>query len=110
MAFPITARYKLRFRHTDTGLDPRFTRFRRLDTLADITPQPEIMELGGGDYAFDYTWLTKTDPDVDFEVDGGPSIPTEEVRYISDLLSVRDYVVQSSGGGGGGGSSSFSVG
>lgn len=103
MAFPITARYKLRFRHTDTGLTPSFLRYQNLATLAAILPQPAIYEIGGGDYYFDVTWATAADPDIDFEVDGGASIPTEEVRYISDVLSVRDYVVASSGGGGGGG-------
>jgi hypothetical protein len=106
--FPIVARYKLRFRQSDTGLTPTFLRFRRMDTLADLLPHPNIQELGGGDYYFDYTWVALTDPDVEFSVDGGASIPTEEVRYISDALSVRDYYTPSSGGGGG--SSAWTVG
>lgn len=109
MAFPTTARYKIRFRNSDTGLSPVFVRFQRLDTLAPIIPVPTIFELGNGDYYFEYTWTAATDPDVEFYIDGGASIPTEEVRFISDIISVRDFVVASSGGGGGG-SSSWSVG
>lgn len=99
MAFPILARYKLRFRHTDTGLAPVFLRYARFDTLAPIVPSPAIYEVGGGDYYFEVSWASAADPDIDFEVDGGPSIPTEEVRYISDVLSVRDFVVSATGGG-----------
>lgn len=110
MAFPVIARYKLRFRHTDTGLTPTFLRYQNLATLAAIFPAPPIYELGGGDYYFDVTWTAATDPDIDFEVDGGASIPTEEVRYISDVLSVRDFVVASSGGGSGGGGAAWTVG
>lgn len=110
MALPATARYLLRFRHTDVGLTPTFTRYARFDTLAAIVPQPTIYELGNGDYYFDVQWLTALDPDITFEVDGGASIPTEEVRYISDVLSVRDYVVSATGSGGGGGSSAWTCG
>ena len=90
MAFPTTARYFIRFRHSDTGLSPTFTYFKRADTLANLTP-PVISELQGGTYYFDYTFTLSTDPDVVFEVDGGASIPTEEVRYISDALSAKDH-------------------
>jgi hypothetical protein len=103
VAFPITARYKLRFRNSDVGLTPTFVRWRRFDTNQDVLPIPTINELGNGDYYFDFVWNASTDPDMDFCIDGGPSIPTEEVRYISDVLSVRDYVVSASGGGGSGG-------
>jgi hypothetical protein len=103
MAFPITARYKLRFRNSDVGLTPVFTRYQRFDNLAPILPHPTVIELGNGDYYFEVTWVAATDPDIDFAVDGGAAIPVEEVRYISGILSVRDYVVSSSGGGGGGG-------
>lgn len=109
MAFPLTARYKLRFRNSDTGLTPAFLRWQRLDTLQPVTPIPAIVELGNGDYYFEWTWISKIDPDIDFVVDGGPSIPTEEVRYVSDILSVRDYSVSASGGGGGG-TAAWSVG
>jgi hypothetical protein len=111
MAFPQTARYKIRFRHSDTGLTPTFTRFQRLDNFASILPVPTILELGNGDYYFDFVWTAATDPDVDFEVDGGPSIPTEEVRYVSGVLSVRAFVVASTGSGGsGGGGAAWTVG
>jgi hypothetical protein len=109
VGFPITARYKVSFRHSDTGLSPIFTRFRTLDTLQAILPQPSFVELGSGDYYFEFTWLTKNDPDIEYEVDGGDSIPTEVVRYVSSVISVRAFVTSATASGGGG-SSSFSVG
>jgi len=51
---------------------------------------PVVTELSNGRYYFDWTWSTSADPDIVFQVDGGPSIPTEEVRYISGGLSSRD--------------------
>lgn len=111
MAFPVTARYKLRFRHSDTGLTPGFTRYANFATGAAIVPAPAVYETGNGDYYFEVIWLTAADPDIDFEVDGGASIPTEEVRYVSSVVSVRDYVVATSGGGGsGGGGAAWTVG
>lgn len=93
MAFPSTARYFLRFRHSDEGLSPSFETegcyFKRADTLVALTP-PAIYEVGGGTYYFDWTFATATDPDVVFAADGGAAIPTEEVRYISDTISPRD--------------------
>lgn len=102
VAFPIVARYFIRFRHSDTGIVPVFTFFKKTSDYSDLG-QPAISEVGGGVYAFDYTWVSSIDSDVVFEVDGGASIPTEEIRYVSDVISVRDYIVSSSGGGGGGG-------
>lgn len=116
MAYPIIARYFLRFRHSDTNLLPTFTFIKRSDTMADLTPGqiPVIQEVGGGVYYFQWAWQAKTDPDITFEVDGGPSIPTEEVRYISDVISVRDYLALAGGGGSGGtgsgGGAAWSVG
>jgi hypothetical protein len=97
MGFPVTKRYFLRFRHTDTGLTPVFTYFNNASSFAPIT-SPTINEvngvgLGNGSYYFDYLYSTKTDPDVVFEVDGGASIPTEEIRYISDTISPKDAYV-----------------
>lgn len=105
MAFPITARYKLRFRHSDIGLSPVFLRYAIFSTGVAIVPPPVIYEIGNGDYYFEIIWLTADDPDIEFEVDGGDSIPTEEVRYISGVTTVRTFVVAStatSGGSGGG--------
>lgn len=90
MAFPITAKYFLRFRHSDTGLTPVFSFIKRADTMADVSA-PSISPVGNGTYYFQWTFNTKTDPDIVFEVDGGASIPTEEVRYIGDTISPRDY-------------------
>ena len=90
MAFPITSKYFVKFRHSDTGLTPAFTYYKRTDTLADVTPPP-IFELGNGTYYFDVTFNSFSDPDIVFEIDGGTSIPTEEVRYISDTVSPKDY-------------------
>jgi hypothetical protein len=89
MAFPYTPRYFVRFRHSDTGLSPTFTYYKRADTLVSITA-PSIYQVGGGTYYFEHQFLTQDDPDIVFEIDGGPSIPTEEVRYISDTISPRD--------------------
>ena len=111
MAFPTTGKYKLRFRHSDVGLTPVFTRYANFATGAAIIPSPAIHETGNGDYYFSVIWNAATDPDIDFEVDGGASIPTEEVRYISGVVSVRDYVVATSGGSGsGGGGAAWTVG
>lgn len=102
MAFPVTARYTIRFRHSDTGLTPSFLYFVRATDFVAVAA-PAISELGGGTYYFDWTWTAETDPDLVFEIDGGPAIPTEEVRYIGDMISARDYVLTATGGGGGGG-------
>lgn len=82
------ARYFLRFRHSDTGLAPIFTGgtfFKKASDLSLVTP-PGIGEVGNGTYYFDYSPTF----DIVFEVDGGASIPTEEVRYIADTLSPKD--------------------
>lgn len=92
--FPMTTKYFLRFRHSDTGLTPSFAAagcyFKRADTLANITP-PTVVEVAGGTYYFEHTWATAADPDIIFQVDGGASIPTEEVRYVADTISPRDF-------------------
>lgn len=82
------ARYFLRFRHSDTGLTPTFTFFKKASDLTVVTP-PAIGEAGFGTYYFDYTPTF----DIVFEADGGASIPTEEVRYISDTISPKDTYV-----------------
>jgi hypothetical protein len=82
------ARYFLRFRHSDTGLTPTFTFFKKASDLSNVTP-PSILELGSGTYYFDYTPTF----DIVFEVDGGASIPTEEVRYIADTITPKDAYV-----------------
>ena len=85
------ARYFLRFRHSDTGLAPVFTGgtfFKKASDLTLVTP-PAIGEVGNGSYYFDYTPTF----DIIFEVDGGASIPTEEVRYISDTISPKDIYI-----------------
>jgi hypothetical protein len=79
------SRYFLRFRHSDTGLTPTFTFFKKASDLLDETP-PSIVEVANGTYYFDYTPTF----DVVFEVDGGASIPTEEVQYISDVIGPKD--------------------
>jgi hypothetical protein len=89
---PYTARYFIRFRHSDTGLTPTFTYFKRSDTLVAVTA-PAVSEVGGGSYYFDYTFTTLDSPDIIFELDGGASIPTEEVRYVSDTISLKDNFI-----------------
>lgn len=93
MPFPVAARYFLDFRNSDTGLTPTFVFFQRADTFGATSPASPvggIIEKSNGRYYFDWTWAAKTDPDIVFEVDGGASIPTEEVRYIKGTLSPRD--------------------
>lgn len=80
------ARYFLRFRHSDTGLTPSFSFFKKASDLSVVSPAPPIVEVGSGTYDFDYSPTF----DIVFEVDGGVSIPTEEVRYISDTIGPRD--------------------
>jgi hypothetical protein len=63
-------------------------------TFTPVTP-PTIYEvngtgLGAGMYYFDWTFATKNDLDIVFNVDGGSSIPTEEIRYIKDVISPKD--------------------
>lgn len=91
MPFPVSPRYFLNFRNSDTGLTPSFLSFKNAATFANIAP-PSITEspAGGGTYYFDWTWTTTADADIVFEVDGGASIPTEEVRYIKATISPRD--------------------
>lgn len=82
------ARYFLRYRHSDTGLTPTFNFFKKASDLSNQAA-PAISELSNGTYYFDYAPTF----DVVFEVDGGASIPTEEVRYISDTIGPRDTYV-----------------
>jgi hypothetical protein len=102
MGFPYIARYFLRFRHSDSGLQPGWSYFKYADTTLDVEtndvdtgrtprPHPAIIELGGGTYYFDWEHQSADAPDIVFEVDGTTSIPTEEVRYISDTISPRDH-------------------
>lgn len=90
MAFPATTKYFLRFRHSDTGLTPVFSFCKRADTMVDVVP-PSVVEVANGTYYFSWTFATPTDPAIVFEVDGGASIPTEEVRYIGDTISPSGF-------------------
>jgi hypothetical protein len=93
MPFPVTKRYFLDFRNSDTGLTPTFTFLQVTPGFGATTPASPaggIVEKSNGRYYFDWIWLTKTDSDIVFQVDGGPSIPTEEVRYIKGTISPRD--------------------
>ena len=90
MAFPVTKRYFVSFRNSDTGLLPVFVYFKNATTLAPIAPPGAITEISNGRYYFDWTWAAKTDPDIILQVDGGASIPTEEVRYANGQISPRD--------------------
>lgn len=92
MTFPITPRYFVNFRKSDTGLTPTFVYFKNAATLANVTP-PSITELSDGRYYFDWLFSTKNDADIIFQIDGGASIPTEEVRYVNGQLSPRDRFI-----------------
>lgn len=91
MAFPVTARYLFHFRHSDTGLTPSFSYFRRTDTFA-VVAGPSIVEFMNGVYYFDYTFTTAASPEIVFEVDGGVGLPVE-VRYVTDTISPKDWFV-----------------
>lgn len=108
--FPISARYIIDFRPTDTGLTPAFKTatgadafWSTLTTPPNLHVPPTIVELGGGKYYFDWIWASPDDPDYTFLIDGGPSIVTDVERYLPGNISVRDYITPSGGGGGGGG-------
>lgn len=90
--FPATKRYWISFRHSDVGLTPSFTFYKRADTLANLA-MPSIVELSNGSYYFDVTFSSATDPDIIFEIDGGSSIVTEEIRYKTDLISPKDLFI-----------------
>lgn len=83
------ARYTITFRNSDTGLVspyPKFNFFKKLSDLSAVTPEPAISEIGFGVYYFDYSPTF----DIVFQIDGGPSIPTEEVRYPVGAISPSD--------------------
>lgn len=82
------ARYFLRFRHSDTGLTPTFTMFKKASDLSNVGA-PSVVEVAFGLYYFDFVPTF----DILFEVDGGASIPTEEVRYVSDTIGPKDAYV-----------------
>ena len=48
-------RYTIDFGEVNAGGAPTFDVFKRLDTLANLTP-PAIVEVGSGIYYFDYDW------------------------------------------------------
>lgn len=91
MPFPITPRYFITFRHSDTGLNPTFVSFKNANTFGDISP-PLLTEspAGGGVYYFDWAWTSKNDADIVFEVDGGSGITTDLIRYVKGTISPRD--------------------
>ena len=89
VSFPATKRYFVSFRNSDTGLAPIFTYFKRTDTLAGVSA-PAITELSNGTYYFTVTFTAQTDPDYIFQIDGGVSVPTEEVRYQTSMASPKD--------------------
>lgn len=90
MAFPVTARYFINFRKSDTGLTPTFLTFREAVSPFNIVTPPTVTERSDGTYFFDWTWTTAADVDIIFTIDGGASIPTEEVRYVKGVISPRD--------------------
>jgi len=108
IVFPFTAHYRISFRYSDTGLVGAGLAFVYMKQVSDgaAVPQPVFTEVGGGTYAFDHVWNSSLDSDIDFLVDGGPSIPTQEARYVPGTISVREFMTATSGGGGGGGGGS----
>jgi len=73
-----------------TGLSPAWAFFVNLTTGVAITPQPTIVEVGGGQYRFSY------DPEANGEAAGqinaiptGPPLTAESDQYI-DVVMTRD--------------------
>lgn len=73
-----------------TGLSPAWAFFVNLTTGVPITPQPAIVEVGGGQYRFSY------DPEANGEAAGqinampiGPPLTAESDQYI-DMVVTRD--------------------
>jgi hypothetical protein len=96
IAFPYTKRYFVAFGPTNTALTPSWLHFRRVDTLADVTPHPTITHVANGVYYFDFTWtLDDTTgeifPDISWRIDGGAGADTG-TRYPSGMLSSSDLV------------------
>jgi len=93
VSFPTSKRYYVSFRNSDTGLTPSFVYYKRTDTHANVLPQPLFTELLGGTYYFDVPFTLSSDPDLIFQIDGGFSIPTEEVRYSTGMASSKDLFI-----------------
>jgi hypothetical protein len=85
-------RYFVNFRHSDTGLTPVFTYFKKASDLTNQAAPGSIVEVGNGRYYFDRDMVVNN-YDVVWELDGGASIPTEEIRYISGSCSPNDDFV-----------------
>lgn len=95
VSFPTTKRYFVSFRNSDTGLvgTLAFLYFKRTDTLASAGASPTFTEVQGGTYYFDIPFALATSPDIIFQIDGGASIPTEEIRYHTSMASPKDLFV-----------------
>ena len=96
VSFPTTKRYFVSFRNGDVGLTPTypiFTYYKDANTLANILPQPTFTELSNGTYYFTVPFTLASDPDIIFQIDGGPSIPTEEIRYQTSMASPKDLFI-----------------
>lgn len=93
VSFPTSKRYFVSFRNGDVGLTPSypvFSYYKNSTTLANIVPQPTFTELSNGTYYFTVPFTAASDPDIIFQIDGGPSIPTEEIRYQTSMASPKD--------------------
>jgi len=67
-----------------SGLTPSFDFIRQVEDNADITPLPDINELGDGFYYFDYDLMTN----IYFQANSGdPTIPAMERTIVGDLCS-----------------------
>lgn len=90
VTFPATKRYFVTFRNSDVGLTPTWIYYSRADTLVSLLPGPSFTELSNGTYYFDITFSSATSPDIIFCIDGGLSIPTEEIRFQTSMASPKD--------------------
>ena len=71
------------------GLTPTFTAFRRLDTLAAVTP-PAIIEVGLGQYKFLYDPETTpgTVIEIGYQIDFGATLPAASDRYQDGVCAL----------------------
>jgi hypothetical protein len=86
-------RYIVSFGPDQVGLTPSIAIFKRLDTLADVPGAPTVTEIpGSGAYQFEWN-PQQGDPDIFFQVDGGPSIDGAG-RYQEGVVSPEDVYLE----------------
>lgn len=70
-----------------TGLTPTWVFLKKLSDNTDITPQPAVTEISGGQYKFTYD--AEAHGEAAGQVDAGAAVPNPADRYV-DVLLTRD--------------------